>query len=405
MEALHLQVPQGKILVAVSGGADSVALLRALYEQCSSIEVLHCNFQLRGKESYRDEDFVKRLCNGLGIAFHVKHFDTREYAAEQGISIEMAARELRYDWFEKMCKQRSADYIAVAHHREDQAETVLLNLIRGTGLRGLSGMHAVNGKIIRPLLSYSKDDIIQYLQAIGQEFVTDSTNLERDALRNRLRLDVIPLLKQLNPHAIEHIAQAAARVEDALPYYYKGVELSDTTTSTTLHEQLKGCGFNASQERKILEGLDKVSGAIFESQTHRALCNRGSLILQVKEEHKPTLPTLNFKIVEVDDALSFLRRQNLSPNYAYLDADKVSLPLTFRHPQQGDRFQPYGMNGQSTLVSDFLTDRKLSRFQKEQQWLVCSGSTIAWVVGIRSCHQFQITETTKRILMLTIKEL
>lgn len=395
-------IPQGRILVAISGGADSVALLRLLHEQGCDIQALHCNFQLRGDESLRDEKFVRDLCKRMQVLLHVQCFDTLNYAKEKGISIEMAARELRYQWFEQMRQELQADFIAVAHHQEDQAETVLLNLVRGTGLRGLAGMKAENGHIIRPLLHHSKADILDYLQQIGQDYVTDSTNQERNALRNRIRLDVLPLLRQINPLATAHIAQTAIRVEEALPYYFMGIDASHDLTRTTLHERLYGLGFTPTQENNILQCINGQSGKVFESHTHRLTIHHGSIQIEKKcETNQP--PTLTSSVTEVEDALAYLRSQPLTPEYAYLDADKVTMPLSFRHPQKGDRFQPYGMKKGSRLISDFLTDLHLSLFDKQNQWLACQGKDIVWIVGLRIDHRFSVTNNTRRVLALHLQ--
>ena len=392
------------MLVALSGGADSVALLRLLWAEGNDIEALHCNFHLRGEESDRDEHFVTQLCQQLGIPLHIQHFSTRAHANNKGISLEMAARELRYVWFEEMRTRLHADYIAVAHHRDDQAETVLLNLIRGTGLRGLAGMSTINGHILRPLLPYSRQEILNYLSSIGQDYVTDSTNLERDALRNRIRLDVMPLLNELNPRAAEHIAQTAHHVAEAIPYYLRGVSQSEELTPTTLHERLLGCGFTPAQEADILAHIGDTSGAVYESHTHRVLRDRGRMLLEAKEvEEEP--PALKTDIVETDDALSFLQGQPLTPDHAYLDADKLQFPLTLRHLRQGDRFQPYGMKRGTRLVSDFLTDHKLSLFAKQRQWLACSGNDIVWVCGLRPDHRFRVTSNTHRVAILSLNPL
>lgn len=398
---VNWNIVKGKVLVALSGGADSVALLRLLHERMpADIEALHCNFQLRGEESDRDERFVNDLCKRLGIPLHTTLFDTRYYSSEHRISIEMAARKLRYDWFEVMRQQLHADAIAVAHHREDQAETLLLNLIRGTGIRGLVGMLPVQGHIIRPLLQVSKDEILHYLENIGQDYVTDSTNLERDALRNRLRLDILPQLQQLNPQATQHIAEAASHVAEALPYYEKGIGQSTELTATTLHEKLRGCGFTPSQEAAILQQSEGQPGAIYESATHRLLRDRGQFILEAKADSQEETPTLHSTIIESDDALAYLKGQSLTPDRAYLDADKVCQPLTLRHPRQGDRFQPYGMKRGTRLISDFLTDQHLNLFEKQKQWLVCSGDDIVWVCNLRPDHRYRVTEKTRRILIL-----
>lgn len=390
-----------KVLVALSGGADSVALLRLLHGQGGQTEALHCNFHLRGAESDRDEQFVAALCHRLDIPLHIHHFDTRTYAKERGISLEMAARELRYAWFEEERQALGADCIAVAHHRDDQAETVLLNLLRGTGLRGLAGMSPANGHIVRPLLRHSRQEILEYLESLGQDYVTDSTNLERDALRNRIRLDVMPLLQSLNPQATVHIATTAERVAEAIPYYLRGIGQSPELTPATLHERLRGCGFTPAQEQDMLAHIGNTSGAVYESHTHRVLRDRGRMVLETKDAND-TPPTLHLVVVEPKDALAFLHTQPLTAEYAYLDADKVQLPLSLRHPRRADRFQPYGMKRGTRLVSDFLTDHKLSLFAKQRQWLACSDEDIVWVCNLRPDHRFRVTTQTRRILILSL---
>ncbi len=401
---MTIKVPQGRTIVALSGGADSVALLRLLLDAgkpVSELVALHCNFHLRGEESDRDERFVCSLCSRLGVALHVRHFQTQDYAREQGISVEMAARELRYEWFGQMRQSLHCHFIAVAHHRDDQAETVLLNLLRGTGLRGLAGMRECNGHIVRPLLAYGKQEILDYLESIGQDYVTDSTNLERDALRNRIRLDVLPLLKDINPKAVEHIVHTASIVASSLE-----AGLADVSTGTytlhSLHEWLHPYGFTSAQERDILRNIDGPSGAVYESPTHRLLRDRQGLVLSAKNDDAGEC-ALSYQLVETGDAKAFLRTQPLDDLHAYLDADKLTLPLQMRHPQQGDRFCPFGMKG-SRLISDFLTDLKLNRFEKERQWLLVSGNDIVWVVGHRSDNRYRVTEDTRRIYCISLNK-
>lgn len=387
-------------LVALSGGADSVAMLRMLHQQGVEIAALHCNFHLRGEESDRDENFVSDLCQKLDIPLYIKHFDTRSFAAEHHISIEMAARELRYAWFEEMRQELGAEDIAVAHHRDDQVETVLLNLIRGTGLRGLAGMHERSGHIVRPLLHMSRQDILDYLSQIGQEYITDSTNLERDALRNRIRLDVIPLLQEINPQATSHIAEAAQHVAEALPYYQQGVDMSTDLSPTTIHERLYGLGFTPAQEQQMWQS--QRSGATFESPTHRATFSQGRLVVEEKSAAEPA-PTLSSTIIEVPDPLVWVTRESLPSDTCVIDARLVSHELTTRQSRPGDRFRPFGMKHGTRLLADFLTERGLSVFERQRQWLVCHGDDIVWVVGHRIDDRFRITPTTKKILKLSIK--
>ena len=210
---------QDKILVALSGGADSVALLRVLQSLGYICECAHCNFHLRGLESDRDETFVRQLCEKQRILLHVTHFDTSAYAKDHHLSIEMAARELRYEWFEHIRKEIGASVIAVAHHRDDSVETFLLNLMRGAGINGLRGIPVKNGKIVRPLLSVSREDILDYLQAIHQEYVTDSTNLEDEYMRNKIRLNILPAMKEVNPSIMETIQETTFRFSEISNIY------------------------------------------------------------------------------------------------------------------------------------------------------------------------------------------
>lgn len=224
IEEKQLFTLRDRVLVALSGGADSVALLRVLLALGYRCEAAHCNFHLRGEESNRDEQFVRELCRGLGVALHVTHFDTTAYAARHHVSIEMAAREMRYRWFEQLRQEREMSVIAVAHHRDDSVETFLLNLVRGAGINGLKGISPKNGAIVRPLLEVNRQDILDYLQHLQQPYVTDSTNLQDEYMRNKIRLNILPMLRELNPSVSESIAETAARLGDVSLLYNKEIE-------------------------------------------------------------------------------------------------------------------------------------------------------------------------------------
>lgn len=385
---------QGPGLAALSGGADSVALLRLLHDRGSVFTALHCNFHLRGAESDRDEAFVRGLCDRLGIPLAVKHFDTSAFAREQKISVEMAARRLRYEWFEQERRRTGARWIAVAHHREDQAETILLNLLRGTGPAGLGGMRPRNGHVVRPLLEWHKRDILGYLESIGQDFVTDSTNLERDTQRNIIRLDVMPLLRQINPQAVEHICRTGE-----LTRSMTDEPEEEGLTLYELHQWLHPLGFTLSQQHDIHRRQTGGSGAVWLSPTHRLLRDRGRLIAEPREDG--AMPDVSQKIVETGNPLEWLAGQPKNAATAYLDADRLTLPLGRRRVRTGDRFHPYGMKG-TKLVSDMLTDMKLSRFEKERQTVMTSGEDICWLVGRRSDHRFRVTASTRRVMVLNV---
>lgn len=397
--------PDDLVLVALSGGADSTALLLIMKELGCKVKALHCNFHLRGEESNRDQAFVEELCKQNDVPLSVRHFDTEQFAKEQGISIEMAARDLRYDWFREELKALKASCIAVAHHRDDQAETILLNLLRGTGLRGLTGMQPKHDSIIRPLLCLSREEILEYLESKGQDYVTDSTNSERIAQRNRLRLDVIPLLRDINPAAVEHLCLASENVQHSLPYYIKGIEsafeefgitetrfpLAALSSQTLLHEWLAGKGFNAPQEEEMLGSSTSQVGKFWHSNTHKVLRDRDAMIVAPLKEL--SLPELKQEIVS--------EMQEQGPNIAYFDADSITKPIEVRPICEGDAFVPFGMTGRK-LVSDFLTDCKLNRFEKAETFVATQGDDIIWLIGHRSDNRYRVTDTTRRILKLSV---
>lgn len=392
--------PDSLVHIALSGGADSTALLLIMKDLGYRLRALHCNFRLRGEESDRDQTFVEELCRQHDIPLSVRHFDTEEEARKRGISIEMAARELRYDWF----REKMKGFVAVAHHQDDQAETLLLNLIRGTGLRGLAGMHPMHDGIIRPLLCLSHDEILHFLEDRGQTYVTDSTNSDTAYQRNRIRLKVVPLLRSINPRAVEHLQLASDNIRQSLPYYKKGIEtefqelgitadrfpLSALTSHTLLHEWLSGKGFNYAQENEILQQTNNQPGKIWTSSSHQILRDRDALILYLNSKHE-ALPRLQQEMVS--------RIEEKGPQIAYFDADLLNGPIEVRPVRRGDAFVPFGMKGRK-LVSDFLTDCKLNRLEKERQFVAVCGEDIIWLIGHRSDNRFRVTTQTTHILKL-----
>lgn len=401
---------KGLILVGVSGGADSVALLLILKELGYQIQALHCNFHLRQEESDRDEKFVVKLCRENGIPLLIKHFNTKEYAKAKSISVEMAARELRYGWFYDMLSANNAQCIAVAHHKNDQAETLLLNLIRGTGIRGLAGMYPIRNRIARPLLCLTRQEILVYLSQFKQDYVTDSTNLERDATRNKIRLDILPQLAAINPNIINTLSETCSILTSSIPLYEKGVqeeleqikvneselniELLQKTKNAAviIFEWLKDKGFTNEQNTEVAGALDSVSGKFWESQTHRLLKDRTRLILQEKNKETDNLQVIQEEVESMTEK---------SPSTAYFDKDKLKAPITYRTAKEGDWFIPFGMKGRK-LISDYLTDIKATRFEKENQLLALCGEDIIWVVGHRSDNRYRVDKNTKHIVKLTI---
>lgn len=405
-----------KVLVALSGGADSVALLRVLLHLGYRCEAAHCNFHLRGEESMRDEAFVVSLTEKLGVRLYRTDFDTEAYAAAKGISIEMAARDLRYEWFGNLREEIGAEVIAVAHHRNDSVETLLLNLVRGTGINGLRGIRAVNGRVVRPLLCVDRNEILSYLERLGQNFVTDSTNLQDNFTRNKIRHQVIPVLETINPSAVEAMADTAARLSEVAEIYGKAMEAAvarvvtdgisldaealwhETAPKSVLHEVLYPLGTNVSQQRDIYRCLrSEESGKVFYTATHMLLVDHGRLCWKPKEtvERKPVL---KWELVEVDD--SFVVPKDIA--VACLDADKINGALTLRRWRSGDRFVPFGMTGFKS-VRNYLRDRKQSLFDKERQLVVCSGDDIVWVVEERTDNRFRVTPETRKVLKIWVE--
>lgn len=412
------------VLVGLSGGADSVALLGVLVQLGYPCQALHCNFHLRGEESDRDEVFAHRFADSLGVPFLKVDFDTTGYAAAHHESIEMAARSLRYRWFEEQRQAYDAEAIAVAHHRDDSVETLLMNLLRGSGLRGLGGIRPRNGQVVRPLLVVSRAEIEEWLKAQGWDYVTDSSNLSDAYTRNFIRLRVLPLLEQLNPAARETIARSAAHLSAAEQLYEYMVEearkavfvtadslsiealLRYPAPETLLYEWLRPYGFSRIVVSELFGALTGLSGKQFYSATHQVLKDRDRLYIAPQWEESAWQP------VEIPVATGeFTQPLRLScrlmvrtPDFqmertadtAYFDADKLPDRLSLRLPQTGDWFVPFGMRGRKKL-SDFFADQKMTRWEKSQQPLLCAGDSIIWVVGRRVDDRFRVEETTKII--------
>lgn len=409
----HLFSPDHKILVALSGGADSVALLHILHAANYHCEAAHCNFHLRGEESNRDECFVRRLCQNLGITLHTVDFNTTRYASEKHISIEMAARELRYDWFEKTRVECNADVIAVAHHKDDSVETMLLNLIRGTGITGLLGIRPHNGAIVRPLLCVNRNEIIHYLQQIGQDYVTDSTNLEDEYTRNKIRLNLLPLMQEINPSVKDTLIETGNYLNDVATLYNRSIKeaqkrisapegilinalLKESASDAILFEILHPLGFNSSQIKDILKSLYGQPGKQFFSTEWRVIKDRDYLLIEPLKPESEKNPPFQLSREEREYTSDFIIPRDKTT--ACFDADKLKSAISYRRYQTGDSFVPFGMKG-TKKISDYLTDLKFSISQKEQQWVLCCGERIAWLIGERTDNRFRIDETTKRILI------
>lgn len=426
-----LFTPADKVLVALSGGADSVALLRIFVQLGYTCEAAHCNFHLRNEESVRDENFVRHLCRELDIPLHVIHFDTKAYAGEHHISIEMAARELRYNWFEEIKVETNSSVIAIAHHRDDSVETFLLNLIRGTGINGLCGIRVKNGIIVRPLLCVSREEILSYLNEINQEYVTDSTNLQDEYTRNKIRLNIITEMETINPSVKESIATVASRLSEVAHIYNKAIEegklrvmdkqgiqinalLMEPAPKSLLFEILNPLGFNSARIEDVFGSLSGQPGKVFSSNGWQVLKDRTHLLIR-KSDSLPLavdqvveLPEEGFVFLDEERKIHLERCRYTSAfviprekNVVCIDADKVRMPLVLRKWQAGDSFVPFGMKGKKK-VSDYLTDRKLSLYDKEHTYVVCSANDILWIVGERSDNRFRIDSNTQEIILLKV---
>lgn len=420
--------PYDKVIVALSGGADSVALLAALTALGYRCTAAHCDFHLRGEESERDRRHALQTAQGLGVECRVEHFDTTAYAREKGISIEMAARELRYGWFERLRRELDADSIAVAHHRNDNVETFFLNLLRGTGIAGLTGMSPRRDRIIRPFLGVSRADILAYLDARGLAYVTDSSNLSNDYRRNRLRNVVLPMLEREFPGATEaicrtmeclsdnrrlmdeYVAEQRRRYIDGNAVALANLMKKRPDAEALLFELMRPYGFNDTQTRGMLDASD-TSGQRFISPTHLAVTHGGRLQLAPREtesdadnEHAIDLrhsieSPIRLDIREFDYAPG--RRLTFDRETLYLDAEALegNPQFALRRWRHGDRIAPFGMKG-SRLVSDIFSDAHLSLLDKQRTWLLTRDGTILWIVGLRASRHYPLTPATRRAISI-----
>lgn len=423
--------PQQKILLAVSGGIDSMVMLYLFEKSGFDYGIVHCNFQLRGDESDQDEEFVKKQVLIHGVPSFFQRFDTEEYAQINGISIEMAARELRYEFFEKIRSEHHYDFIATAHHSDDLIETFFLNLSRKTGIKGLTGIKEKSGKIIRPLLFASRDEIEKFASGNYIEFREDSTNSEVFYQRNFLRHRILPLFSELNPAFKKNMLTSIENLKDAENVYSGFFEnekqkVLEHTTGTQvidianlkksahpkllLLEILAAYNFNPAVAEEVFNGLDSEPGKQFFSKTHRLIKDREKLffseiaetenrIFYIEAADKELFQPFKIKI-EKHSATNFKIRKE--KNIACLDSEKLEFPLLIRKWQQGDYFQPLGMTG-FKKVSDFLIDEKIPVHLKENTWLLCSGEKIVWIVGQRIDNRFKISSKTQNVVKLEIK--
>lgn len=421
-----ITMPQ-RLLVAVSGGADSVALLHLLKHAGADCVAAHCNFSLRGAESDGDELFVRELCNKLNVVCIVKRFDTKGYANHKGISIEMAARELRYRWFSEIMQAENINVVATGHHGHDAIETFFLNLARGTGIKGLTGIAWKRGEVVRPLLFAQASEIIAYCRDCQLVYCTDSTNADVAILRNKIRHQIIPLFNQINPAFFQTMQHNMGLLKEVFDVFSNEIEVfkeqfvastedgllipiskvkEHPKKKSLLFEVLSPYGFNSAVVDEIVKGLDATPGRQYFSDSHRLVRDRYNLILtDITDEQKRSFylqagetdiyEPVKLKIREFDKDVDFQFSTN--PKIAHFDADLVDFPLELRKWHKGDFFQPLGMAGFKKL-SDFFINEKYSLIQKENLWLLISNSDIIWIVGKRLDNRYKVTQNTKRIL-------
>jgi len=428
IEQNFAQLKDKKLLLAVSGGIDSMVLMHLFQQLNYDIAIAHCNFQLRGKESDADELFVKVKSKKLKVKSYFIRFDTENYSKENKLSIQLAARKLRYDWFQELLSENQLDYLVTAHHLDDNVETFLINFIRGTGLEGLTGIPPQNGNIVRPMLPFSREEIENYAQANQIQWREDSSNASDKYFRNKLRHDIVPILKELNigfldsfQNTLHHLQQAESLVNDASKLVYEKVVeekenqveihlkplLQFENYKAYLYQWLNKFGFSAWND--IYDLVVAQSGKQIFSETHVLLKDREKLILS---ERKSSNKEEIYSIESLDDKvniplkLRFYKGVNIfetHSNCIFVDESKLKFPLTIRKWQEGDYFYPSGMKGKKKL-SKYFKDEKYSLLDKENQWLLCSEDQIVWVIGKRVDNRFASNETTQNSIKIVLEE-
>ncbi|MDY8138201.1 tRNA lysidine(34) synthetase TilS [Aquimarina sp. 2201CG5-10] len=421
-------VAGGKLLIACSGGLDSAVLVALFDSLALEFSIAHCNFNLRGEESDWDEKFVSNVANKVNAPFFIKHFDTNKYAKDHKLSTQMAARELRYDWFKELVVEYQFDYILTAHHADDNLETFLINLSRGTGIDGLTGIPEVNDMFIRPLLPFSREEILSFAKQNSVDWREDSSNASTKYLRNKLRHEVIPALKDTAPQFLQNFENTLEYLKQSKTFIKSQVfqlqeELFEFSESDIirisihrlrqygypkayLYFLLKDYGFTAWND--ITQILTAQSGKQIFSESHRLVKDRDYILLSPiaeeitdryykipEEESMLMIPSGTLKFRMVDEIT------DIDLKTIYVDKEKLKYPLIVRKWEEGDYFYPLGMKGKKKL-SKYFKDEKLSLFAKERVWLLCSGKEILWIINYRADNRFKIVPQTKQILKITI---
>jgi tRNA(Ile)-lysidine synthase len=417
------------LLLAVSGGIDSIVLVHLCHRLELDIAIAHCNFHLRGEDSNRDQAFVEGVGAKLGVPVFVAEFDTEQYASENKVSIQIAARELRYNWFRELAARENKTYLLTAHHLDDSMETFFINLLRGTGIEGLLGIPVRNGYIRRPLLLFTREDIANYEAENQIGWREDITNSQTKYLRNKIRKNILPLLKDINTHfsqsfmqTVEYLQQTVDLSNDASNYFYSQVVKEDeqgqliinlkalkqlSNPKAYLYKWLSPLGFTAWED--IVELIEGISGKTVYSSTHILLKNREEFIIKPvskEEENKEQIYYLENKQTLTQPLKISItpyeeKKLDIDNSVIYVDGDLLIFPLTIRKYRSGDKFIPFGMKG-TKKISKFFKDEKFSQFGKENTWLLCSNEDIVWVIGSRMDERFKIKDTTTNIIKIQI---
>lgn len=434
IEQNALFTPAAKILAAVSGGIDSVLMVHLLKTAGYDFGIAHCNFQLRDDEALRDQAFCRNLATTLGVPFHTINFDTEQYAAENKISIQMAARDLRYQWFDTISQHSDYEVVALAHHQNDTIETILLNLTRGTGIAGLHGILPKNGKLVRPLLFLTRAEIQTIVTTEGLTFVEDSSNASAKYARNKIRLEVVPKLKELNPSLektfennllhfreleqlleirLDELRQTLPQIHNDLTYLPITKVKKLNPKRLLLFKLLDEYGFNETTIGDLIASLDKHPGRVFESGTHTLLLDRDNIILKLKAAAPPAEVIINaadheanfgvYKLNLLHDDSPLIIKDN--PLAVSIDANKLVYPLRMRSWHEGDHFFPLGMKGKKKL-SDFFINQKVPLHQKEEIPVLVNGNgEIMWVGGYRPDERYKVSDNTKKVTIFELFKL
>jgi len=429
---LNLFKPGDKVLLAISGGIDSMVMAHLFEKSGLKYGAAHCNFSLRYEASDLDETLVQEYSSKTGVEFYSKKFNTEKEAKNRGISIQMAARELRYQWFEEIRKKNNYRYIAIAHNKDDVIETYLMNIVRGTGIRGLSGIKTKRGNIIRPIIFFTRNEIEEFQEENNIHYREDSSNASLKYSRNRIRHVLIPEFEKLNPNFKDNLLETISYTSDAAEIFIENLEEKRKSiiqkqqggkltisidslkrlkfASTYLYEFIKVYGFSKDVIPDIFFNLNKPSGKQFYSKTHRLIKDRELLIIvpiqenefseyQIMENTEQTKTPVHL-IFEKEETDHEYKPGN-SKNAAYLDYDQVKFPLTLRKWEKGDKFQPLGLSHQKKL-SDFFIDEKISLVDKEKAWMLVSDKKIMWLIGHRIDHRFRVKKSTRKILKIEL---